>query len=157
MSPTHLIQAASPGRIDHPAFGQNVPVKRGTLELFFPSDNPTFKLITYGLTFEHEGQDYHLPGRKEVRNDPDFDLWSDTSTLYVLLHKNSDAARPVIGAGILKLAPGELTNMARGIRSPGAHSLADEWAVVTKFGRYFLGEIHDQYAAWKNPWWRFWR
>jgi predicted acylesterase/phospholipase RssA len=145
------------GRIEHPAFGRNLPAKGGRFNLFWPSGDPALKLMTYALTFGHEGQDYHLAGRKEVRNDPGFDIWADTSTLYVRLHRGSDDSGAVIGAGVLKLAPGELAKMAVGIRSPGAASVADELAVVTKFGRYFLGEIHDVYVRRKSPWWTFWR
>ena len=64
--------------------------------------------MIYELAFERKGQDYYLAGRKEVQDDPGFDLWKDT-TLLTQLHRGVDKTGPVIGAGFVTLlSPTEL-------------------------------------------------
>jgi len=143
------------GRIDHPVFGENVPAKHGRFKILSAGGDPASKSIVYALTFEHDGENLHLVGRKEVRVGGGSDLGADMSTLHVQLHKGRDALGPVIGAGVLKLAPGDLAKLALSIRSPGAPSLADGLAVAAKFGHFFLGEIYAR--AVRKPWWKVWR
>ncbi len=59
-----------------------------------PTDDPKLKLMVYELGFEHGGEDYYLAGKKEVKDDPGFDLWSDTTTRYTKLHKGTDKSGP---------------------------------------------------------------
>ena len=41
--------------------------------------------------------------RSYYDDDPGFDLWADTTTLFTRLHKGTDATGPVIGSGVLTL------------------------------------------------------
>lgn len=152
--PDHL--GSITGRIDYPAFGENIPAKRGVFNLFSPTDDSQLKLMVYELEFAHEGQDYYLAGKKEVRDDPGFDLWSDTTTLYVQLHRGIDKTGPVVGAGILKLGVAELAKLVTTMHPTSADSLTAGAAVVAKFGRFFLGELYDSYVKPKKQWWKFW-
>ena len=146
-------------RLEFAPFGPDIPAKRGVFNLFSPTDNPMLKLMVYELSFEHNGQDYYLAGRKEVHDGAGLDIWKDTTTLLAVLHEGKDKTGPVVGAGILSLSPSELFKMALTIHSTGAKSLAEEVRAVAEFGRFFVGELWDSYLARPSrpdPWWRRW-
>ncbi len=133
------------GNIDFPPFGEHIPAKAGLFNLFSPAGKPKLKLMVYEMAFEHQGQDYYLAGRKEVQDDPGFDLWKDTTTLFTVLHKGQDKSAPVAGAGILTLGPVELMKMVSTMRALNAPSTAAGATAVMTFGKFFLGELWNTY------------
>ncbi len=146
--PNHL--GSITGNIDFTPFGNNIPATRGVFNLFFPTAQPQLKLMVYELAFEHKGQDYYLAGKKEVRNDPQFDLWADTTTLYTQLHQGTDKSAPVVGAGVLSLNVAALAKLVSTIRVTNANSLADHPKALFDFGKFFLGELWDSYQPKSN-------
>ena len=135
------------GHIDFPPLGENIPAQHGAFNLFKPADDPLTTHMIYELTFTLEGQAYYLAGYKEVRDDPGFDLWSDTTTLYTKLYKGADKSGDVIGAGVLSLGMVQLASLVSTIRVPKAKNLAQRSEAVTKFGRFFMGRLWDSYAV----------
>ena len=89
----------------HIAFGDSAPLpaSSGAFQLFSPGADPAVKLMIYEAGISRDGCDYYLAGKKLVQNASIFDLWPATTTLYVQLHRGSDAAGPVVGAGVLHL------------------------------------------------------
>jgi predicted patatin/cPLA2 family phospholipase len=147
--PNHLGQIN--GTIDYPAFGQNIPAKTGVFNLFSPAGDPNLKLMVYEMGFEHEGQDYYLAGKKEVRNDPVIDMWKDTTTLFSQLYKGSDKTGPVVGAGILTLGLPQLLKMISTMHAINATSPAAAAEALMRFGRFFMGELWETYFKRARP------
>ncbi len=141
--PNHLGQIN--GTIDFPPFGDNIPAKAGVFNLFSPTDQPKLKLMVYEMAFEHQGQDYYLAGKKEVRDDLGFDLWKDTTTLLTQLHKGPDKSGPVVGAGVLTLGPIELMRMVSTMHAINAASAAEAAKAMARFGQFFLGKLWETY------------
>ncbi len=141
--PMHLGQIN--GTIDFPPFGDNIPAKAGVFNLFSPTDQPKLKLMVYEMAFEHQGQDYYLAGKKEVRDDPGFDLWKDTTTLFTQLYKGPDQSSPVAGAGVLTLGAPELMKMVSTMHAINAASAAESTKALARFGKFFLGELWNTY------------
>jgi hypothetical protein len=135
------------GHITFPPLGENLPVRSGVFNLLSPSGQPDTKWMIYELGFAAAGQDYYLAGRKEVRDDPGFDLWQDTTTLHVRLHEGAGASGPVIGAGVLHLKPAGLLKLVSSLSATNAGSAAGQSQAIGKFGRFFLGGLWDSYAA----------
>lgn len=135
------------GHIDFAPFGEAIPASSGAFNLFHPTDQPELKLMVYELGFTHDGQDYYLAGKKEVRDDPGFDLWKDTTTLYTVLHQGRDSTGPVVGAGVLRLGVKELAKLVSTVRPIGASSVLDRAEAIAHFGRFFMGELWDSYAG----------
>jgi len=133
--------------VDFTPFGEGLPGHRGVFNLFAPSDVPDEKWMVYEVAFRHEGQEYYLAGKKHVHDDPGFDLWSDTTTLYTRLHEGSDASGPVVGAGVLRLGVDDLIRLVSTMRATNADSVAEKTRALTAFGRFFLGELWEQYAS----------
>jgi predicted acylesterase/phospholipase RssA len=134
------------GHITFAPFGDNIPAKNGIFNLFSPTDMPKLKLMIYELAFEHDGQDYYLAGKKEVQDDPGFDLWKDTTTLYTQLHQGPDKASPVIGAGILSLGVDELAKLVSTLHATNAKSVTEQGQAIFRFGQFFLGQLWDTYG-----------
>lgn len=135
------------GTVDLLPLGAGIPATRGVFNLFSPSDDPRTQLMVYELAFAHGGEEYYLAGKKEVRDDFGVDLWSDTTTLYTRLHRGTDAAGPVAGAGILRLGPAELLKLLSTLRATNAASNAEEGAAISRFGQFFLGHLWGSYAG----------
>ncbi|AHE51991.1 hypothetical protein [Sphingomonas sanxanigenens] len=134
------------GTLDVPGWGQGIAATAGVFRLFSPSGQPRLKLMVYELAFAHGGRPYYLAGRKEVRDDPGFDLWRDTTTLFTRLHEGVDAGGTVVGAGTLALGVADLVRLMSTMRATGAADAAAAAAVLARFGRMFLGELWDSYG-----------
>lgn len=134
------------GAVDFTPFGEGLVAPRGVFNLFKPSDDPRTTFMVYELAFAHEGADYYLAGKKEVRDDPGFDLWKDTTTLFTRLHAGGDTSGEVVGAGVLTLGISDLMKLLSTVRTTGADSVVAKTKTVAKFGSFFLGELWDSYA-----------
>lgn len=135
------------GEIDFTPFGTAIPATAGRFHLFSPTGEPRLKRMVYEVGFRHEGEAYYLAGHKDVRDDPGFDLWADTTTLYTRLHRGSDTSGPVVGAGVLSLGLAELARLVSTMRATDAGSAGERVRAVATFGRFFLGELWETYAA----------
>lgn len=142
--PDHLGEIT--GEIDFSPFGTKIPATGGAFNLFSPADHPKLKLMIYELGFQHAGETYYLAGKKEVRDDPGFDLWKDTTTLLTRLHRGKDKSGPVVGAGVLSLDVKELMKLLSTFRATNARSAKEELEAVGAFGRFFLGELWNTYG-----------
>ncbi len=139
--PGHLI-----GSIDFQPLGFGIKAYNGVFNLFNPTDNPDMKLMIYELAFVHNNEDYYLAGKKEVHDGPFFDLWDDTTTLYTQLYKGKDKSGEVIGAGILTLGVKDLIKLVSTIEVTNKQLETDTVATVSKFGKFFIGELWDTYV-----------
>ncbi|RLA20196.1 MAG: patatin-like phospholipase family protein, partial [Gammaproteobacteria bacterium] len=134
------------GTIDYPPMGMGMVANGGVFNLFYPTDNPELKWMVYELGFEHQGEQFYLAGKKEVRDDTVIELWPGTTTLYTQLHKGTDKSGPVIGAGILTLGVTDLIKLVSTIKVLHANSGTDKIQTISKFGTFFMGELWDSYV-----------
>lgn len=135
------------GTIDFAPLAMAMPTGEGVFRLFAPADEPGTTLMVYELPFTHDGQAYYLAGAKKVRDDPGFDLWSDTTTLYTRLHAGTDATGPVVGAGVLRLDAAAFAKVAASVRAVDADSPVQAARLVAQFGAFFARELWKSYAA----------
>ena len=142
--PTHTGQLT--GDIDFAPLGRAIPAHAGVFRLFSPSDTPNLRHMVYELAFTHQGQDYYLAGRKEVRHDSGLDVWKDTTTLLTRLHRGKDATGPVVGAGVLTLGVADLTKLVSTLRVTGTTSPTEKTRAVAKFGEFFMGKLWESYG-----------
>jgi hypothetical protein len=144
--PEHVGQLA--GTVDVSGMNRDIPAPSGVVRLFSPTGDAELKTMVYELAFEHEGRPFYLAGEKKVKDDPGIDIWKDTTTLYTRLHEGEDTAGPVAGAGILTLSPVELVKMVGTMRVLGGDALG-QLETLSRFGRFFFGELWEAYAATK--------
>jgi cholesterol oxidase len=140
------------GTLDFTPFGDGLAaVPGGIFNLFSPTGDPKLKLMVYEMGFQHGGKSYYLAGQKDVRQDPIFDLWKATTTLYSKLHEGTDKSGPVVGAGILSLGVKQLIQLMSTLKAPGATSFTETSEAMAKFGTFFLGELWDTYVRHAKP------
>jgi len=139
------------GTLDFTPFGNGMPATSGIFNLFSPTGDPKLKLMVYEMGFQHDGKNYYLAGQKDVRQDPIFDLWKATTTLYSKLHEGTDKTGPVVGAGILSLGVRQLIDLMSTMNAPGATTFTEKSEAMAKFGRFFLGELWDTYVRHALP------
>jgi predicted acylesterase/phospholipase RssA len=136
------------GHISFNAFDAYLPAQKGVFNLFVDEKNDVeTKWMIYEMGFSHEGTNYYLAGKKEVRDDPGFDLWEDTTTLKVRLFEGSDNTGKIAGAGILKLSMKELVKLLRSMHTIDVGSSVESLNVVANFGAFFLGELWGTYKG----------
>lgn len=134
------------GTIDFAPLGMGMKAQTGVFNLFSPSRAKNLKYMIYEMGFRHDGKPRYLAGKKHVRDDFGFDLWTDTTTLFTTLHDGADAKAPVIGAGVLRLDMGDFMKLMSTVRVTGTRSATDKAAAVAKFGQFFMGELWDIYG-----------
>lgn len=135
------------GEVVFEPLGGAFPSTKGRFNLFSPMDEPGLKCMIYELGFEVEGEPYYLAGRKDVRDDPGFDAWADTTTLFTRLHRGPDATSPVVGAGVLGLGMDDLLRLISTIRATGPDGVGAQAKAVATFGTFFMGALWERYAA----------
>src|SRR5262249_51228272 len=69
-------------------FGGERPVESGTFNLFVEEADAGRKRMLYRLFFsDDQGRPLTLSGFKEIADDPGFDVWADTTTLFTRIYK----------------------------------------------------------------------
>ncbi|MET9435819.1 GMC oxidoreductase [Streptomyces sp. NPDC006551] len=145
--PRHPARAA--GHVECDVLGGRLPVEAGWFNLFTRADDPARRRMLYRLHLRDPGGNpLTLVGHKEVHDDPGFDVWSDTSTLYVRIlaehvPEGGDAGAPVLGAGVIVILPGDFAQQLTTFRASGPHPAR----ALGSFGRLFLGELWDRYGS----------
>jgi choline dehydrogenase-like flavoprotein len=143
-SPRH--RARLDVRFDFPPWGTDLDGSGGTFNLFIAGDRPNAKLMVYEWPATHEGAPYYFAGKKRVVHDSPLDLWKDTTTLYLEVHRGTDASGPVVGAGIIGLSVAGLVHMIGTFEALDPQTSADRLRVVSEFGKFFLGELWNSYG-----------
>ncbi|MDQ6797778.1 MAG: GMC family oxidoreductase [Actinomycetota bacterium] len=147
--PAHA--GSAQGWVECEVLGGRLAVRNGLFNLFVASDDPDLTHMLYRLWFtDSVGNDLTLAGYKNVKDDPGFDLWSDTSTLYTRIlaghvEADGDDTATVVAAGILHI---HLMDFARQLTTFRAHGPTHGARArgLAKFGRLFLGDLWDVYG-----------
>lgn len=143
-------QATLTGTISAPALSKTaLTVTEGVFNLL--TDDPDeieTRLMRYQMKLSsQEGQDYYLKGFKEIRDDPGFDLWSDTTTLYITIYEGENEGGPVFGKGVLKIRPRDFMKQMRTLKVTNTSSLAQCLKYNAQFGKFFAGRLFDTFGG----------
>jgi cholesterol oxidase len=144
-------QATTRGWVSCETLGGKLPVQSGIFNLFVDTDDPELIKMLYRLYFaDGAGNPLTMSGFKLVKDDPGYDLWSDTSTLYTrILSGHVDAAAEpdaeIVAAGIIVIYLTDFAHQLTTFRTHGG-SLADRARAVDEFGRLFLGKLWRIYG-----------
>jgi predicted patatin/cPLA2 family phospholipase len=148
-NPKH--EATACGYIECNAFGGKQEVEKGTFNLFVDDKDPAIKHMLYRLYFnDGPGRPLTLIGFKEIKDDPGFDLWSDTTTLYTRILEghigvDEDDNADVTASGIITIHMFDFLKQITTFRVEGP-TLSGKTSALTRFGKMFLGKLWDVYA-----------
>jgi cholesterol oxidase len=142
--------ASATGWVICEELGGQHPVQRGLFNLFVRSDGAARSTMQYRLYFgDGVGNPLTLTGFKDVRDDPGFDVWSDTTTLYMRVLRGhvdaeADADAEVCASGILHI---HMLDFARQLTTFRVHGqgMAARTKALADFGALFLGELWELY------------
>ena len=143
-------RAAMTGTVQAPALSaQPLTVTAGEFSLFVPDPaRVEAKQMRYEMRLTSEaGKAYHVEGFKEIHDDPGTDLWSDTTTLYITARDGPDRAAPVVGQGVLTIAPADFLKQLTTLAVSNAPSIGARLRAVADFGRFFAGTLYDTYGG----------
>lgn len=144
-------QALVEGYVECEALGGKLPVEQGTFNLFVDEGDPTHKQMVYRLYFQDAaGHPLTLSGFKDVKDDPGYDLWSDTSTLFTRvlqghIEPEDEEQAKIVASGIIQIHMLDFLKQLTTFRTAGP-TVVDRAAVLTRFGTFFLGKLWDVYA-----------
>jgi predicted acylesterase/phospholipase RssA len=144
-------EARAEGYIRCEAFGGERPVEQGTFNLFVDQADPARKVMLYRLYFrDGAGQPLTLSGFKDIKEDPDTDVWADTTTLFTHVLRGhvpaaAEASAEVVATGILRIFLLDFLEQLTTFRTEGP-SLAERATGLGRFLRLFLGKLWDVYG-----------
>jgi cholesterol oxidase len=128
---------------------QPLTVVKGTFNLFV--DDPTgvgVRRMVYRMTLAaEEGRTFFFEGFKKVDPSSLFELWPQTTTLYVTVHTGEDAAGPVLGQGILHIEPADFARQMTTFKVTGAADAKQQLEGAARFGTFFAGVLYDAYGG----------
>jgi cholesterol oxidase len=145
-------EATTRGWVSCEALGGKLPVERGIFNLFVDTDDPKLTRMLYRLYFaDGAGNPLTMSGFKRVKDDPGFDLWSDTSTLYIhILKGHVDAeAEPgaeIAASGIITIYLLDFARQLTTFRTRGG-SVGEQLRALATFGKLFMGKLWDIYGG----------
>lgn len=148
--PQHV--AGAVGWVECDTLGGRLPVEKGVFNLFVDTDTPGLKKMLYRLfVTDGSGHPLTMSGFKLVHDDPGFDLWPDTSTLYTRVvagHVEADAepAAEIVASGIIHIWVRDFLKQLTTFRAHGGDGAVQRLAALEKFGRLFLGELWEVYG-----------
>jgi predicted acylesterase/phospholipase RssA len=124
------------GYIESEPLGGRALVKHGVFSLSRDEADPPTTTIDYTLAFDRGGVEHMLTARKELRDDPGFDLMHDVTHVEATLVKGAET----IGSTTLR---SDLTDLAHSVHAWDVESERERLAAITTFGRFFLGRLWE--------------
>ncbi len=144
-------EGSASGWIACDRLGGRLPVERGIFNLFVAGDDTSRRKMLYRLWFtDGAGHPLTLSGVKDVHDGPGFDVWRDTSTLYVSLYRghispDREATAEVAAVGVLHILAADFARQLTTFGTAGP-SVAARAGGLARFGKLFLGELWKVYG-----------
>ncbi len=124
-------------------------VTNGVFNLFVEDPvNRNTKLMKYGMNMTtEEGDTYYFEGYKSAHDDKGFDLWADTTTLFITIFQGKDDKAPLVAKGMLKILPVDFMKQMTTMKVINGRNLTDSLKYQAAFGKYFAGALFDTYGG----------
>ena len=132
-----------------------MPVERGWFNLFVDDADRDRTLMLYRLFFrDGTGQALTLSGFKDIKDDPGFDVWLDTTTLFTRIlkgHIDKEQEKAIaddieiIASGIIHIYFFDFLRQLTTFRAQAENGTGRVEA-LTAFGKLFMGKLWNIYA-----------
>jgi cholesterol oxidase len=146
-SPAH--EARMVGTVTAPMLSPRpLTITQGIFNLFTVDAN---NVDTHNMRYRmkmvtEEGRTFYFDGFKATHPDSVLQSWPATSTLYITIYDGESAASPILGKGILHIAPEDFARQLTTMKIINAGSLTERLEAGAKFARFFMGPLFDTYA-----------
>ena len=95
-----------------------------------------------------EGREYRIFGFKLIHEGPEWAAWSDSTTLYVTIHRRRGLATgAVLGRGITHVSVGDLMELLRSMRVGNVTGRVNQFRYEARFGRVLLRSLFEHYGG----------
>lgn len=120
----------------------------GVFNLFIDDENdPGHKKMLYEAKLvSEEGKHFYFKGFKDVFNDKGFDVWKDTTTLFITVFEGGNSEGRILGKGKLKIEIADFIKQLTTMSGINAEKGFDNMKSITSFGKYFAGNVFDKYG-----------
>lgn len=148
------------GYVECAHLGGRLPVEKGWFNLFVDEKDSSQKTMLYRLFFrDSNGQPFSLCGFKDIKDDPGFDLWADTTTLFTTIYRGHVSVEEEMAArtdtqkfseihyasGKIHIYFFDFLKQLTTFRADGP-TISDRTVAMARFGRLFMGKLWDVYA-----------
>jgi hypothetical protein len=150
------VTGAARGRIRCAELGGLLEVRAGVFDLFRDRADERVKQMRYRLfAVDRDRRELTLSGFKDIADSPNFDVWTDTTTLLVRLlaghvSEEEEAADPAataertIATGVLRISLFRFMRLLASMRPEGG-SPGEKARALVRFGLLFGGELVQVY------------
>lgn len=142
--------AAMNGTVTAPALSDKpLSVREGVFQLFVQDPtNVDTRNMNYRMTMTAaDGHSWFFTGFKVVHPNPVWDIWHDTSTLYITVYDGADDKAPILGKGVLHILPADFAKQMTTLQVTNAASPVDALTQMARFGHFFAGVLFDTYGG----------
>lgn len=128
---------------------QPLTVTGGEFRLFTQDENNVdTRQMQYRMKMtSEEGRTFYFEGFKIIHEGLANELWPETTTLYITIYDGEGPASPVLGKGILRIAPEDFVRQMTTFQVSGASSEQQRLDAMARFGRFFAGMLWETYGG----------
>ena len=138
------------GTVEAPALSDRpLSVTGGTFNLFTrDAQRVETRTMRYRMPLTAaDGRVYRFDGFKTIREDPEVDLWTATTTLFFTVRDESAPPGTIVGRGILRIRPDDFLAQLTTLRVLDAEDRAQRLELLARFGRFFAGALFDVFGG----------
>ncbi len=146
-------EAGMAGSVTAPALSADpLTASHGVFNLFVPDpERKGVKLMKYTMQLHStEGRTFYFKGYKEIENNPGFDVWKDTTVLFITVFDGPDDRHPVLGQGQLKILPLDFLKQIGTITAVRPRNRLDAARALVRFGLLFGGNVFKTYFRFRK-------
>lgn len=144
--PQHM--AGMAGTVLAPALSpEPLTATEGVFNLFVQDQHDSqLRYMRYQMRLtDTNGRAYFFEGHKTIHDDTGFDLWKDTTTLFITVYNGENATATVLGKGMLHIEPADFKKQLTSVKVLNTSKLSDRLATQAKFLKFFVGNLFEVY------------
>src|SRR5690606_5146053 len=128
---------------------QPMTISNGIFNLFVTDEKePDCKRMVYQMQMNtFDGKKYFFYGYKKVKDDKGFDLWKDTSKLFVTIYDGNNEKATILGKGYLRILPIDFATQMTTVKALNTTNTWDSLKAIKSFSRFFSQNIVDTYFS----------
>lgn len=128
---------------------QPLTVTEGEFNLFVEDpEHPDTRQMRYSMKLmSADGKPHYFYGFKVIHNNPVYDVWADTTTLYITLYDGDSKQSPILGQGILIFYPEDFLRQLTTMQVTNAPTATQRLEALAQFGHFFAGVLFDTYGG----------
>jgi cholesterol oxidase len=118
----------------------------GVFNLFVKETETTRKMIYEMKLNSVEGKTFLFSGFKEIRDDDGFDMWKDTTVLFITVSQTQGTDSLIIGKGKLEIRISDFEKQLTTMKAIHTQKGIEKIEAIAKFGKLFVGNLWDTYV-----------